>query len=373
MPRHEARSPITQPAVKAKRDGGHQGFDPTRLIPVQHDPPSRHQGICSGQNGISAPCCDHLLRPPPRQGWTSQPLKANLMEDLQHKVRTLQVSSEPPAQAPPQPKSLFIQPLARFQLPPQPPDLQHPLHPLTDTSNQSQALPALALALPDQNRANAADLLEELSGTLGAVELSHFDISEGPGEGHWCWAWSPSISEEKAAAGRRRLEEDLDRAREGGHEELALITQEFLDELDRHGGRWPALTPHRLTPPQAKLEIPGLHALWVELPSKTSPPHPLAALVKGWQGRPEPLRSGQPDERIIAKGLLPHQPSFEFVITERHDPNILPMGGSPPKTPFRYPSSHQRWNVSSGCPRHRRFCWRTRVRSVNCDGHGAPA
>ena len=124
----------------------HQGFDPTGLIPIQHDPPSRHQGICSGQNGISAPCCDHLLRPPPRQGWTSQPLKANLMEGLQHKVRTLQVSSEPPAQASPQPKSLFIQPLARFQLPPQPPDLQHPLHPLTDTSNQSQALPALALA-----------------------------------------------------------------------------------------------------------------------------------------------------------------------------------------------------------------------------------
>ncbi len=63
---------------------GEQGFDPTGLIPIQHDPPSRHQGICSGQNGISAPCCDHLLRPPPRQGWTSQPLKANLMEGLQH-------------------------------------------------------------------------------------------------------------------------------------------------------------------------------------------------------------------------------------------------------------------------------------------------
>ena len=88
-----------------------------------------------------------------------------------------------------------------------------------------------------------ADHLEELSGTLGAVELSHFDISEGPGEGHWCWAWSPSISEEKAAAGRRRLEEDLDRAREGGHEELALITQEFLDELDRHGGGGQPLLP----------------------------------------------------------------------------------------------------------------------------------
>ncbi len=143
------------------RSDRHQGFDPTGLIPIQHDPPSRHQGICSGQNGIAAPCCDHLLRPPPRQGWTSQPLKANLMEGLQHKVRTLQVSSEPPAQASPQPKSLFIQPLARFQLPPQPPDLQHPLHPLTDTSNQSQALPALALALPAQNRANAADLLQD--------------------------------------------------------------------------------------------------------------------------------------------------------------------------------------------------------------------
>ena len=29
---------------------GCQGFDPTGLIPVQQDPPSRHQGICSGQN-----------------------------------------------------------------------------------------------------------------------------------------------------------------------------------------------------------------------------------------------------------------------------------------------------------------------------------
>ena len=61
------------------------------------------------------------------------------------------------------------------------------------------------------------------------------------------------------------------------------------------------------------------------------PKLPLAALMRAWQAwRGEVLRADKHRDSIIPKGLLGEQPAFAFVVTERHDPDLIPLRGIAP-------------------------------------------